>query len=151
MAVVCSIRLFMDVTETSALPSKFNQPADIIMMLMIVNHRHDTSVDVRSCQEDYFMFITFITELKIHHYLFYLSFTTATSAIAIPSSMQENVIHELILRASLSMSSRSSLDRALARCSEVMASIPVEDSDFVVFPTVVSCRSFHLYHIYHQA
>ena len=66
-----------------------------------------------SCYVDYFIFITFITKLKIRHHLFHLSFTTTNSDIA----MQEHVIHELSSMASLSLSSRSPVDRAPARCS----------------------------------
>ena len=33
------------------------------------------------CHVDNFTFITFITELKIHHHLFHLSFSTTTSTL----------------------------------------------------------------------
>ena len=46
--------------------------------------------------------------------------------------MQEHVIHELSLMASLSMSSRSSVDREPARCSGIPGSASVITLDFII-------------------
>ena len=93
-----------------------------------------------------FIFITFITELKIHHHLFHLSFTTTNSDIAVPFSMQEHVISELSLMASLSISSCSSVDRAHPRCSGDHGFDSRRGLRFFsLCPTPVSCPLFHLY------
>ena len=78
-----------------------------------------------------------------------LSFTTNHDEIDIanPSSMQDacHIRTQLKLMASLSMTSRSSVDRVTAQCSGGHGfNSSVRDSDFFLVPCLYHCWSFYL-------
>ena len=108
----------------------------------------------RSCHVDYFIFITDNTELKIHHHLFiYLSFISPHSwglltllfltALCAWCVSCRNSVNGL-----LPMSSRSSVDRAPARCLGGHGfDSHFRDSDFFFVPGSCHIDYFMLFYI----
>ena len=89
----------------------------------------------------YFIFVTLITKLKIHHH--FNQYFIYHSPQLIPTLLflavyRKRVIHELSLMASLSMSSRNSGIEHPPGVQEVMGLIPVQNSDF--FFVLHSCH-----------
>ena len=89
----------------------------------------------------------FITELRIHHHLQSLSFTTTTSTLLFLAVCRTRVIHELSLMASLSISSCGSVDRAPSRCTGGHWFDSCRGLRFFSCPTLVSCWLYCLYHL----
>ena len=77
-----------------------------------------------------------------------LSFTTTISALLFLAVRWTRVIHELSLMASLSLSSRGSVDRALVWCTEGHGFDYCRKLGFFLCPTLVSCWLFHFYQFF---
>ena len=89
----------------------------------------------------YFIFFTLTTELKIHYHFnqyFIYHLPQLISTLLFLAVYRKRVIHELSLKASLSMSSRSSGIEHPSGVREVIGLIPVHNSDF--FFVLRSCH-----------
>ena len=88
--------------------------------------------------------------LKHPHVLSFisLSFTMTTSTLLFLAVCRMRVIHELSLMASLSMSSRGSVDRAPAKCTEGHGFDSHQDSDFFFVPCLCHVDYFIFIHMH---